>query len=114
MILAFNRTFGTHTYHAGKYYDITVDIMGCQSIKIKLVWDYENEKVHLSIKKYLTHALTKCWHIQPNKPHDLPYPHTPPKYRMQMQYVGYDESPLLNKDKQKFIQVMNGLFLWYA
>ena len=40
-----------------KHYDVTVDLEGKEYVKIELDWDYENERVHLSMAPYLQKAL---------------------------------------------------------
>ncbi len=63
-----------------KHYDVTVDLEGKEFVKIRLDWDYENRKVHLSMAPYHQKALRKFDNIVPTQCHDSPYPHIEPKY----------------------------------
>eukprot|EP00804_Cyclotella_cryptica_P018370 CCRYP_015487-RA/>CCRYP_015487-RA protein AED:0.13 eAED:0.11 QI:0/0/0/1/0/0.5/2/0/1281 len=97
-----------------KYYDVSVDMEGREFVKIELDWDYEQGKVHLSMKPYLLKALRQFDNLVPRKKQDSPYPHVPPKYGLKQQFAEYDSSPDVGKDKQKEIQTITGKFLWYA
>ena len=76
-----------------KHYDVTLNLDSKGFIKIELDWDYNNSKVHLSIKPYLNKALCQFDNIIPSKHHDMPYPHISPNFGKAMQYIVYDTSP---------------------
>jgi hypothetical protein len=97
-----------------KYYDVSVDMEGKEYVKIELDWDYEQGKVHLSMKPYLLKALRQFDNLIPTKKHDSPHPHVPTKYGAKPQFAEYDNSPTVGKDKQKEVQTIAGKFLWYA
>jgi len=49
----------------------------------------------------------------PTRRQDSPYPYTPPKYGAKVQYANNgDDSPLLDKNGKRFIQQVNGKFLF--
>ena len=97
-----------------KYYDVKVDKDGKEYVKIELDWDYANGKVHLSMKPYLDKALRQFDNVTPTMRHNSPYPHVEPKYGAKQQYAAYDESPPASKEDQKYVQKVNGKFLWYG
>eukprot|EP00804_Cyclotella_cryptica_P011206 CCRYP_007737-RH/>CCRYP_007737-RH protein AED:0.37 eAED:0.37 QI:0/0/0/1/0/0/2/0/425 len=80
----------------------------------ELDWDYDQGKVHLSMKPYRDKALRQFDNLEPSKAQDSPYPHVPIKYGAAEQFVETDESPSVGKDEQKHVQKVNGKFLWYA
>ena len=93
---------------------MALDKEGREYVKIELDWDYEQGKVHLSMKPYRYKALRQFDNLAPSKLQDSPYPHVPIKYGAAEQFVETDESPLVGKDEQKHVQKVNGKFLWYA
>jgi hypothetical protein len=97
-----------------KHYEVTVDKDDKDFVKIDLDWDYENEKVHLSMAPYLQKALRQFDNLVPTKHHDSPYPHTEPTYGAKQQFAVYDASPQVRQEEQKHLQKVTGKFLWYA
>eukprot|EP00804_Cyclotella_cryptica_P023552 CCRYP_018913-RA/>CCRYP_018913-RA protein AED:0.17 eAED:0.19 QI:0/0/0/1/0.25/0/5/0/1080 len=97
-----------------KHYDVALDKEGKEFVKIELGWDYDQGKVHLSMKPYRDKALRQFDNLEPSKAQDSPYPHVPIKYGAAEQFVETDESPSVGKDEQKHVQKVNGKFLWYA
>ena len=64
---------------------------------------------------HIRDALIKFKHLPPSRKQDAPYPYTAPKYRAKTQYAkAPDNSPLLGKDKVKFIQRIVGKFTFIA
>eukprot|EP00956_Cyclotella_meneghiniana_P033872 scaffold99769_cov87-Cyclotella_meneghiniana.AAC.1 len=64
---------------------------------------------------YVVKALARFHHRPPGKPQHQPYPHQPIVYGAKTQTSQpLDESPLLNKEKKKFVQEVTGVFLFYA
>ena len=62
---------------------------------------------------YVGKARKEFGHEMPTRQQDLPYLHTAPKYGAKVQYAKpLDKSSLLNKDGKKFIQKVNGKFLY--
>ena len=102
-----------HLISALKDYAITTDWKGEKYIGLTLDWDYDRREVHLSMPGYVGKARKEFGHEMPTRRQDLPYPHTAPKYGAKVQYATpLDESPLLDKDGKKFIQKVNGKFLY--
>jgi len=96
-----------------EHYTVTEDWEGSKYIGITLDWDYEGQKVHLSLPGYNAKALKRFHHEPPTKRQDSPYPHTPPKYGAKQQYAeGPDDSPPLDKADKTFIQQVTGTFLF--
>ena len=96
-----------------EHYTVTEDWTGSKYIGITLDWDYAGRKVHLSMPGYVPQALTEFGHVAPTRRQDSPFPHTPPRYGAKIQYAtAPDESPKLDNDGQKFIQRVNGKFLY--
>ncbi len=97
-----------------KHYDVTVDLEGKEFVKIRLDWDYENRKVHLSMVPYLQKALRRFNNIVPTQRHDSPYPHIKPKYGVKQQFAEYNMSAPVGQDEQKYVQQVTGKFNYYA
>ena len=76
--------------------------------KIELDWDYEQGKVHLSMKPYLQKALHQFDNITPSKRQNSPYPHTEINYGQTVQFAEYDSSPSVGAEEQKRVQQVNG------
>ena len=91
-----------------------MDLEGKEFVKIKLDWDYDKGKVHLSMQPYLQKALRQFDNMVPSKRHDSPYPHVEPKYGAKEQFAEYDNLPPVGPEEQKHIQKVNGKLLWYA
>ena len=97
------------------HYDITVNQEGKRFIGLTLEWDYKNRRVHISMPGYVIKALARFHHRPPAKPQHQPYPHQPIIYGAKIQTLQpTDDSPLLNKEKKKFVQEVTGVFLYYA
>jgi len=94
-----------------KYYEVSVDMTGGEYVKITIDWDYENQRVHLSIVPYLTKTLIQFGIDPPEKKVQAPYPHTPIKYGSKTKY---NESPIAGQTAAKEVQIVTGKFMWYA
>jgi hypothetical protein len=98
-----------------EHYEITKDWQGRIYLGVDLDWDYDKQEVHLSMRKYVQHALLRFQHAPPKQKQNQPYPHVPIKYGAKTQFVlPYDESPLLGDDDKCFIMQVTGVFLYYA
>jgi hypothetical protein len=97
-----------------KHYNVAVDLDGKEFVKIRLDWDYENKKVHLSLVPYIQKALRQFDNIIPTQWHDSPYPHIESKYGAKQQFAEYDTSAPVGLDEQKYVQQVTGKFNWYA
>ncbi len=96
-------------------YEIAEDWTGSKYIGITFDWDYANRRVHLSMPGYVSKALQRFAHEQPHKRQNSPHPHVATQYGAKAQYVKLDEpSPLLNKEKQRYIQAVVGTLLYYS
>ncbi|EJK62785.1 hypothetical protein THAOC_16591 [Thalassiosira oceanica] len=94
-------------------YRIKSDWTGTKYIGITLDWDYEKRHVHLSMPGYGAKALTRFQHPAPSTRQDSPHPHTPPNYGAKQQFATpADTSTQLDSQGQKFIQQVNGTFLF--
>jgi hypothetical protein len=87
---------------------------GKEYVKIELDWDYENQKVHLSMIPYLQKALHQFNNVIPTKFHDSLYPHVETNYGAKQQFAEYDTSAPVGKEEQKHVQQVTGKFNWYA
>ena len=96
-------------------YAITPEWKEEKYIGITLGWDYEQRQVHLSMPGYVEKALQQFNHPYPTKQQDLPYPHTPVKYRAKIQYAKtpVDTQSVSEVDK-KFIQQVCKQFIFYG
>jgi hypothetical protein len=82
---------------------------------LTIKWDYNGQKVHLSMPNCINKALTRFQHTPPQKQQDQPYPHVKPTYGEKKQYSQVeDDSPALYKASKKFIQEVCGVFLYLA
>jgi hypothetical protein len=98
-----------------KNYKITEDWSGRKYIGLSLDWDYQNQKVHISMPGYVEKALERFQHVKPIRPQNSPYPHTRPNYGAKVQYAAeIDNAPAVGKEDQKFIQQVTGTLLYYA
>ena len=95
-------------------YAVTVDLDGKEFVKIRLDWDYENKKAHLSMAAYLQKTLWQFDNIVPIKWHDYPYPYIEPKYGTKQKFAKYDTSAPVGLDEQKYVPKVTGKFNWYA
>jgi hypothetical protein len=97
------------------FYDISIDKEGQRFIGLTLDWDYVARELHVSMPGYVPKALVRFNHKPPAKPQHSPYPHQPINYGAKTQHTKEeDNTPLLNKDKKKFVQEVTGVFLFYA
>ena len=81
---------------------------------MSLDWDYDNQKLHLSMLGYDKDALVQFGH-KLNKVRDQPHRHETIVYEGKVQYAKQeDTSPKLNKDQKKIVQQVTGTFLYYA
>ena len=77
-------------------FEISTDDEGSRFCGIFMDWDYQNNKVHVSIPGYVDAALKRFKHSKPLKPQHQPYPNNPVQYGSKAQYVEpEDKSPLL-------------------
>ena len=77
--------------------------------------DYDKRLIHLSMLEYIASSLMRLPHLKPRKLQDQPHPHIKPKFCAKVQHAeDEDDSPLLGKIKNKFIQEVTGTFLYYA
>jgi hypothetical protein len=78
-----------------------------------LAWDYAKREVHLSMPGYVPDALNQFGHELPRHRQDSPYPHTPPNFGAKRKFVDTsDDSPVLDAAGKRFIQQVNGRFLF--
>eukprot|EP00804_Cyclotella_cryptica_P020585 CCRYP_003433-RA/>CCRYP_003433-RA protein AED:0.38 eAED:0.38 QI:0/0/0/1/1/1/2/0/421 len=95
------------------YYPLSTDWTGNRYIGIRLDWDYDNRKVHLSMPGYKAKALKQFHHKPPSEPQHSPFPTKPIKYGAKKQYAAPPStSPLLDKKGKKFIQQVCGKLLF--
>ena len=80
---------------------MALDKEGREYVKIELDWDYEQGKVHLSMKPYRDKALRQFDNLVPSKLQDSHYPHVLIKYGAAEQFVEANKSLLVRKDEQK-------------
>ncbi|MCP4748106.1 MAG: hypothetical protein GY874_18515 [Desulfobacteraceae bacterium] len=79
----------------------------------QLAWDYAKREVHLSMPGYVPDALNQFGHELPRRRQDSPYPHTPPNFGAKQKFVDTsDDSPVLDAAGKRFIQQVNGKFLF--
>ena len=64
---------------------------------------------------YIEDALTRFKHARPQTTQDQLHPHVPPNYGVTGQYAEQqDDSPLLDKAGNKFVQQVCSTLLYYA
>ena len=96
-----------------EHYDISTDWHGKKYIGLTLDWDYEKREVHTSMPGYVDRGLTEFGHKPPARRQDSPHPAKPIRYGAREQFAeAADNSPLLGKVGKKFIQKVNGKFLY--
>ena len=66
------------------------------------------------MQPYLKKTLIQFDNLTPSKKKDVLYPHTPLRFGATEQFAKYDTSAPVGKGEQKYIQKVNGKFLWYA
>ncbi len=96
-----------------KHYKCTKEWDGKRYIGIKLDWDYDRRKVHLSMPGYVKTALTELGHEPPEHKQDQPHRHVPPNYGAKTQYATPDDNtPPLGKASASRIRKITGKFLY--
>ncbi len=98
-----------------KYYQCSVKQEGEQYCGLTIKWDYPNKKVHILMPKYIENGLKRFQHPPPIVKQDKPHPHVHKTYGAKVQYTKEpDDSVPLDKLGKKFIQEVNGVFLFLA
>jgi hypothetical protein len=98
-----------------KNYTITVDREATKYIGLTIEWDYENDKVHMHMPRYLAKTMTHFKHERPTKIQHSPHCHIEVKYGAKKQYISDEEEyPPLTKEETKYIQAVTGTLLYYA
>jgi hypothetical protein len=97
------------------YEAVSEDWQGSFFFGIKLIWDYHQRTVDLSMPGYIQQALHKLPHPYPTRPQHSPHQHKEIKYGAQSQLTDpSDDSPLLPKEGIKRLQQIIGTLLYYA
>ena len=74
-------------------------------------WDYGQRKVHLLMLLYVTDALTRFRHNNPQNPQHQPYPHIRTNYGAKAQYAeSADVYPPLSIANKNLDKKSRGLF----
>ena len=98
-----------------KHYEaVTVDWKGKKFCGIDLEWDYNKRTCDISMKDYISKALTKFNHFCPKKLYHSPSLYTPPKYGQKIQIADLNSTTSLSPVKIKEIQKVVGSFLFYG
>ena len=98
-----------------EHYEVSTDWAGKKYIGLTLDWDYKGRKVHVSLKGYVERAAKELGHEPPCKQQTSPWRCAPIKWGAKQQFVEEEKpSPPLDKKGQKFIQRVNGKFLYLA
>ena len=98
-----------------KDYTVEVDWDGGLYCGIKLTWDYVNRKVDTAMPTYVGKALTRLAHPSPKRKQHTPYvPHAPTYGKAAQDLPPPDTSKPLNEKDKKRVQVVVGIFLYYA
>ena len=96
-----------------EFYEVATDWEGKKYIGLTLDWDYEQREVHVSLPGYVKRAAKELNHTAPRRRQKAPAPCAPINYGSKAQYVEDKEpSPPLDKRGQKYIQRLNGKFLF--
>ncbi len=61
-----------------KDYEVTEDWMGKKYLGLTIEWDYNNQKVHLWMPRYIKKALLRFKHDKPKKMQNSVHPYTIP------------------------------------
>jgi hypothetical protein len=78
-------------------------------------WDYEQQKVHVSMLEYVPKVLMRFQHKAPSTPQHQLYPQVKPIYDATRQYAEASNTlELLSKENKTYIQEVIGTFLYYA
>lgn len=97
------------------HYKITVDWEAKEYCGLKLLWDYDNGTVDISMPGYVEKALQRFQHPTPDKPEDSPHEWTKPQYGVKTQMTkDPDTSPLLTKEGTTRLQQVIGTLLYYG
>jgi hypothetical protein len=91
-----------------KYYKCSCHWKGKQYCGLTIKWDYEGQKVHLSMSGYVKKALTP-----PGKATGPTLPPRQTKLWGKKYSQEDDDSPALNKARKKIIQEVCGVFFFY-
>ena len=98
-----------------EHYEVSTDWAGKKYIGLSLDWDYERREVHVSLEGYVERAAKELGHEPPCKRQTSPWRCAPIKWGAKQQFVEEEKpSPPLDKKGQKFIQRVNGKFLYLA
>ena len=80
-------------------------------IGIILKWDYRKQTFDLSMPGYVTAALQRFRRQLKNTWQSFPHNHVPPTYGARVRFSEpEDDTPLLQKERLKFIQQVVGVF----
>ena len=97
-----------------KHYKCSNKWDGQQYLSMNIGWDYTEGTVHVSMLGYVPEALSQFQHKPPRIPQLQPYPHVKPAYGAKAQYTEVvNTTLLLDKEGQKYMQVVIGTFLYY-
>jgi hypothetical protein len=98
-----------------KDYTATEDWTGTKYLGLTIEWEYEKGQVHLWMPGYVSKALLRFNHKNPEKTQNSPHPHIIPAYGTKIQYADQpDNSPKLDKEGTKYIQQVAGTLLYYG
>ncbi len=93
-----------------KYYKCSCNWDGKQYCRLTIKWDYEGQKVHLSMPTY-----QHFQHPPPTKLQNQPHPSVKKPYGAKVQYAKPpNKDPQLDKAGKKFFQEVTGVFLFLA
>ena len=98
-----------------EHYEISEDWEGKKYVGLTFDWDYEKQRVHVSMPWYVDHALIFFKHGTPWLAQDQPYQHSVSIYGACRQFaVAPDGTELPNKDSKTFLQQVTVTFLHYT
>ena len=98
-----------------QYYEIVIDWAGAKYIGLTFDWDYPNQRVHLSMPKYIVKALERFKVETPKRRQDSPHQHAIPTYGAKTQFaIENDASSEATVAEKKFVQQVTGTLLYYA
>jgi hypothetical protein len=96
-----------------KDYTATEDWTETKYLGLTIKWEYEKGQVHLWMPGYVSKALLRFNHKNPEKTQNSPHPHIIPAYGTKIQYADQpDNSPKLDKEGTKYIQQVAGTLLY--
>ena len=94
---------------------VSINWKGEKIIGLVLNWDCEKQEVHLSMPAYVEKALHQFGHERITRWQEASYPHVPPKCGTMQQFAeSSDDLPLFDKNSNRFIQQVNGKFLFWG